>query len=85
MNNMNELNELKEEIIEKILGFDIKVLTSKGEERTIRLADIKTGNGLNSTLSISDDWDRHYDTLSPFTFKVIEARIECIGYSMTID
>ena len=82
---MDDKDKLKEEIIEKILGFDIKVLTSKGEEKIIRFTDIKTGIGLSSTLSISDDWDRHYDNLIPFTFKVIEARIECLGYSMTID
>lgn len=81
---MDDKDKLKEEIIEKILGFDIKVLTSKGEKKTIRFTDIKTGSGLSSTLSLSDDWDRHYDTLSPFTFKVIEAKIECFGYSMEV-
>lgn len=76
---------MKEEMIEKIVGFDIKVLTSKGEEKTIRFTDIKTANELNSTLSISDDWDRRYDNLMPFTFKVIEARIECFDYTITIE
>lgn len=76
---------MKEEMIEKIVGFDIKVLTSKNEEKTIRITDIKTTNELNSTLSISDDWDRRYGNLMPFTFKVIEARIECFDYTITIE
>lgn len=82
---MNDKDKFKEEIIEKILGLDIKVLTSKGEEKIIRITDIVTGNSLSSTLSISNHCDRHHGTLSPFLFKVIEAKIECLGYSMAID
>lgn len=82
---MNDKDKFKEEIIEKILGLDIKVLTSKGEEKIIRITDIVTGNSLSSTLSVSNHCDRHYDTLSPFLFKVIEAKIECLNYSMAID
>lgn len=82
---MNDENMFQEEFIEKILGFDINVLTSKGEEKIIRFSDIKTGGSLSSSLSITDDWDIHHGTLDPYIFKVIEVRIECLGYSTTID
>lgn len=80
MDNKKEI----EETVKKILGFDIKVLTNKGEEKIIRFSDIKGSDYLNSTLSTSDDWDRTYEFIKPYTFKVIETRIECLDYSVEI-
>lgn len=65
---------MNDERVEKVLGFDIKVLTNKGQEKIIRIADIQ--GHIGSSLSI--DRDNYYDMGE----KHIELKVDCYGYSM---
>lgn len=60
----------EDEYIEEVLGFDIQVLTNKGNKKTIRFLDLRGHE--DSELQI----DR--DSACTITFKV-----KCHGYSMT--
>lgn len=63
------------EIIEELLGLDIKVKTSEGKERIIRFTNIEPRTA-NATLTLKDDDYYH--------LYHIELSIECFKYSMTI-
>lgn len=62
------------ETVEKVLGFDIKVLTNKGKEKIIRFTDIQ--GHIGSSLSIENG--DYYDMGE----KHIELKLDCFGYSM---
>ena len=78
---------LRKEIIEKVIGLDIKVLTSKGEEKTISFSDIQSGRGLEASLSMYNEYDNYpiSDALRSLDiFKTIEVKIQTFGFSMEI-
>ena len=61
------------EVVEKVLEFNIKVQTNKGQEKIIRIFDI---NHIGSSLSYCHD---DYDKLTKIEFK-----LDCLDYSMEI-
>ena len=61
------------EVVEKVLEFNIKVQTNKGQEKIIRIFDI---NHIGSSLSCCHD---DYDILTKIEFK-----LDCFDYSMEI-
>lgn len=65
---------MNNEIVEKVLGFDIKVLTNKGKEKIICFTDIQ--GHIGSSLSIENG--DYYDMGE----KHIELKLDCFGYSM---
>lgn len=65
---------MNNERVEKVLGFDIKVLTNKGKEKIIRFTDIQ--GHIGSSLSI--EHGGYYDIGE----KHIELKLDCHGYSM---
>lgn len=76
---------MDDEMIEKILGFDIKVLTDKGKERTIQFADIKATYGLDSTLSINTDINEDFNGCCKDKVTTIEFKLKCNNYSLVIE
>lgn len=65
---------MNNEKVEKVLGFDIKVLTNKGKEKIIRFTDIQ--GHIGSSLSIDNGY---YYNMGE---KHIELKLDCFGYSM---
>lgn len=72
------MNDNKE-IVEEILGFDIKVRTNNNEEKILRFTDFKNNSYLNSTISLEPHTDH-----TGFKFYTIEIKHECLGYSREI-
>ena len=78
-----------EEIIEEILGFDIKVRTNNNEEKILRFNfknDFKNDKDLDSTISINKDCihdDYIYNCILD-CFYTIEIKHKCKSYSMEI-
>lgn len=68
---------MKNEIIEKILGVDIKVLTKAGEERILSISDLMNVDDNKTIFSVNGD-----DHNSPY-YK-IDLHIECDGYGSRI-
>ena len=69
------MNNLEDEIIEKILGISLQVKTNKGE-RILHFKDIK--NEKDSTLSLNYD-----DSKQPRNQIIIT--LNCDGYSMIVE
>lgn len=69
---------MENEIVEKILGVDIKVITDKGEERTVSISDLVGVDGEKTSLSINGAFSNepHYK---------INLHIECDGYGWKIN
>lgn len=68
---------MENEIIEKILGVDIKVTTDKGEERIISISDLIDIDNKNTSLSVDK-------TFYSKPRCKINLHIECDGYSFKI-
>lgn len=70
--------------IQKILGFDVKVLTYGGEVKTIRFTDLIDTERLGASLSIdkSLDFDELARTGRGISKVTIELKVNCNGYSM---
>lgn len=49
---------MKDEVVKKILGVEVKVLTDKGEERTLTLTDFLELDDNKSSISIDRDMCR---------------------------
>lgn len=67
--------QVDEDIIEKIIGFDIHVLTQKNEKKTLSFSDFK--NEENSEISISKS---NYE----IPYYKLNLHIECNGYGIII-
>lgn len=65
---------MNDEVIEKVLGFSIKVQTNTGKEKLIRFSNID--GFIDSSLSLNHD---DYDDLTKIIFK-----LDCLGYAMEI-
>lgn len=68
---------MKNEIIERILGVDIKVITDRGEERTISISDLVNIDEKNTSLSVDK-------TFYNKPHCKINLHIECDGYRFKI-
>lgn len=66
------VNDMDDEVIEKVLEFSIKVKTNKGREKSIRISDIR--HHIGSSLAMYDD-----DGIYKFEFKM-----DCLGYTKEI-
>lgn len=60
----------EDEYIDEVLGFDIQVLTNKGNKKTIRFLDLRG----HQTSELQIDGDSDY---------TITLKVKCHGYSMT--
>ena len=65
---------MNDEVVEKVLGLDIKVKTNTGKEKIIRLSNI-IGH-IGSSFAINHD---DYDDITKMEFK-----LDCLGYTMEI-
>ena len=73
-----------EEIIEEILGFDIKVRTNNNEEKILRF-NFKNDRDSDSTISINMNKDYMHDYIYNYVvdcFYTIEIKHKCKSYSM---
>ena len=68
---------MKDEIIEKILGVDIKVLTNTGKEKVLSISDLV--NVSDSKTKFSVDENRF-----GYPYYKIDLHIECDGYGWRI-
>lgn len=68
---------MEDEIIEKILGIDIKVLTNTGEEKVLSISDLVNIDENKTKFSVCAD-----EVNDPY-YK-IDLHIECDGYGWRI-
>lgn len=76
------------EIIDELIGIDLRVLTNKNEEKTLRFIDLKNCKDV----TISYDYYQSYkfnefyrqDILLPPVLKEIKITIPCNGYSLEV-
>lgn len=69
------IEEVKDEVVEKILGLDVKVKTNKCDEKIIRLMDFV--NAEDSTIAFN-----YFDYMKPKRQIIIT--INCDGYSFEV-
>lgn len=83
---MNPTERTIDNSVKEILGFDIKVLTYKGEVKTIRFTDLIDTERLGASLSIdkSLDFDELARTARGISKVTIELKVDCNGYSMEL-